>query len=587
MGELLDKMLARKGKTRDDIHPSSNIAKRQREAGIRETKELLRIAGLPRRRWEDEDVEMLQEEITDWLKTPQGEWTLRAVQAFALAELHDLQGLLGIILVGGGKTLVTYLAPLVLEVQRPVLLVPAGLRDKTHRDFEMLSKHFVGHHDLEIVSYEKLSRVSGANYLEERQPDLIIADECHKLKNLDAAVTRRVGRYLDDEEPQRAIFCGLSGTITQRSIMDYWHLLRWALGRQKMPLPAKQSEAIQWSRALDEKLRGATRVGTGALRVFVPGAGETEEVKRDRAREGYSRRLVETPGVVATKASDVDASIIGSCWSPTLTQPILDAIHHLYEEWETPGGEICRQPVDVWRHARELVCGFYYKWDPEPPEEWLKARRRWFKYVREILKRRTDGLDSPLQVSNACKRGWLNSGHRYEDWEKIKKTCKVNNVPVWVDDGVLKQVIKQVSSKHKTIVWVEQVATGEKLAELSGWAFFGRQGLDPDGRYIEEIAGKETIIASISANGTGRNLQAWAHNEILTPPPNGRILEQCMGRTHREGQQADEVTFRFMLGSSAVRAGLQQAIRDARYIEQTTGTIQKLLLAGLDLGPVL
>lgn len=577
---LLDKMLARKGKTRQDIHPNSTVGKRLRGEGVGWTKELERIVDLPRRCWEEEDVEMLQEEISDWLKTPTGQQQLRPVQAFALAELHDLNGLLGIILVGGGKTLITFLAPLVLEALRPVLIVPASLREKTEREFAVLAKHWVRHSDLEIVNYEKLSRVSGADYLEERQPDLLIADECHKLKNKDAAVTRRVVRYLDDHPD--TIFCGLSGTVTQRSVMDYHHLLRWALGPEAMPLPAKASEAMLWARALDEKLRGMTRMSPGELKIFVNTKKET--VTRDEARVGYSRRLVETPGVVATKASDVDASIVGSVWHPVLSTEIEKALEHLKKEWETPGGEVCQQPVDLWRHARELVCGFYYYWDPEPTDEWRQARTSWFKYVREQLQEQIPGLDSPLQVGNACARGHLNSGHRYENWEKIKHTCKPKNLPRWIDDSVMQQVVERVNKeKAKSIVWVEQVAVGRKLAALSGWKFFGEGGKDSAGTPIEAIEGKETVIASIPANHQGRNLQAWHHNDIVSPPPNGRIVEQLCGRTHREGQEADEVYYRFMLGDEAIAAGLRQAIRDAHYIQQTTGTAQKLLLAGLEM----
>ncbi len=37
-----------------------------------------------------------------------------------------------------------------------------------------------------------------------------------------------------------------------------------------------------------------------------------------------------------------------------------------------------------------------------------------------------------------------------------------------------------------------------------------------------------------------------------------------------------------MLGTGAIREGMRQALRDAHYIEETTGTPQKLLLAGLN-----
>ena len=348
-----------------------------------------------------------------------------------------------------------------------------------------------------------------------------------------------------------------------------------------MPLPSLVSETMMWARALDEKLRGVQRVAPGALRVFVLEPGEKErDVSRDEARVGYSNRLKATPGVVATEASAVDASIVGNFWEPDVPEEILDHIDYLNAEWETPGGEICRQPVDLWRHARELVCGFYYRWEPEPPEEWLKARKAWFRFVRDQLNRRIPGLDSPMQVAQACKRGYLNSGKKYETWDAIKPIYKPNNVPVWVDTSVLQQVIERLPSES-VLIWTEQVATGEKLAELSGLPFFSKEGKDEKGRVIESLKGKETAIVSIPSNSQGRNLQAWNRNVIVSPPPNGAIFEQVIGRTHREGQEADEVYFDIMLGTGAIREGMRQALRDARYIEQTTGTPQKLLLAGL------
>lgn len=523
---LLDKMLAKKGKSRVDLHHSSNIAKRMKAQGVQPSKELDRIVALPRRDWMSEDVALLQNEITDWLKKPGGQQRLWPVQAFACAELHDLLGLLGIILVGGGKTLITRLAPLVLEVTRPMLVVPAALKEKTIREFKELDQHWQRHHDLDIVSYEKLGRVSGADYLQERNPDFIIADECHRLKNLNAAVTRRMAHYM--EEYPETIFCGVSGTITRRSLMDYQHLLKWAIGSEKMPLPSLVSETMMWARALDEKLRGVQRVGSGALKVFVlqPGAKD-RDVTRDEARLGYSRRLKSTPGVVATEASAVDASIVGSFWEPDVPEEIRNHIIYLNEEWETPGGEICRQPVDLWRHARELVCGFYYRWEPEPPEDWRKARKSWFRYVREQLDHRIPGLDSPLQVAQACKRGLLNSGKRYETWTEIKDSFVPNNVPVWVDTSVLEQVLARLS-KESTLIWTEQVATGEKLAELSKLPFFSRKGKDKKGRVIDSLKDAETAIVSIPSNHQGRNLQAWNHNMIVSPPPNGALFEQCL-----------------------------------------------------------
>jgi len=577
--KLLVKMLAKRGKTVQDLSPSSNIAKRRKATGIQETDELIRVRNLSQRDWEKEDIHLLQEEMTDWLRTLGGGQTLRAAQVMSLTDLHDMNGLLGIILVGGGKTLITRLAPLVVEATRPVLLVPAHLKEKTIAEFCDLDAHWQKHDDYDIVSYQKLGRVSGSAYLDDRQPDLIVADEAQYLKNRDAAVTKRVERYM--EEHQNTIFCALSGTITSRSIMDFHHLLRWSLGHIDMPMPSKASEATEWAEAIDEKCDNQRRSPGALLTLTSSLVPENNYTGLTAARYAFNSRLVASRGVITTKESKVAASIVGSFWEPEIPDTIVSHIDKLKEDWETPGGELCRQAIDVWRHVRELVCGFYYRWDPEPPEDWLRKRRAWFYYVRQVLEERTPGLDSPLQVWTACNRGLLHSGNLCEEWEEIKDTFKANTVPVWLDTSVMQQVIDRVG-KHNGIIWVDHVATGEKLARMSGIPFFSRKGLDTKTKMpIEEYAGKGPAIASIASNGTGRNLQAWNRNFIVSPPSNGKIFEQLFGRQHRFGQKADEVFYEIMLGDSTLREGMRQALRDAKYIQETQGTEQKLLLAGL------
>ncbi len=56
-----------------------------------------------------------------------------------------------------------------------------------------------------------------------------------------------------------------------------------------------------------------------------------------------------------------------------------------------------------------------------------------------------------------------------------------------------------------------------------------------------------------------------------------------MGRTHRDGQQADEVTATALLGCIENFEAMDRAVLDARYIEDSTGQSQKLLYCDLDL----
>ena len=162
---------------------------------------------------------------------------LRPIQARALASLFDYRGLLAAMSVGAGKTILSAVAGTLLESERILLLVPARLKEKTRRDFAVLANHW-RMSEVRIESYEKISRVSGADILANFRPDLLICDEVQALKNPRAAVTRRVWRFVV-EHREEVIFVGMSGTIASRSLMDLHHILWMSLGPSRMPLPRR------------------------------------------------------------------------------------------------------------------------------------------------------------------------------------------------------------------------------------------------------------------------------------------------------------------------------------------------------------
>ena len=92
---------------------------------------------------------------------------------------------------------------------------------------------------------------------------------------------------------------------------------------------------------------------------------------------------------------------------------------------------------------------------------------------------------------------------------------------------------------------------------------------------INEI-GKEAVVASIRAHGTGKNLQQFARAHVANPPSDGATWEQLLGRLHRTGQEADEVTFSTYRHTEAFRAAVEKARDLSEYIEGTLGTTQRL-----------
>lgn len=537
---------------------------------VKNTDEFKRVLELPRVDWtKRDDLAELVDVFTEHFRTDTGAMRLRAVQAVTLEALADCGGALGIIGVGEGKTLISYLAGPVMGAKRVAILVPAKLRDKTHRDFKELAEHWQGPESYRVFSYEMLGRVQGAELLNDYAPDLVVADEGHKLKNMDAAVTRRVVRFFRDRPD--VPFLVMSGSTIERSIMNIHHLLALTLGPAKMPLPAIRTEAKAWARAVDEKT--TTRGRPGALRMLT-----REPPTLANIRRAVGERIQFTPGVVRTVKSSVDASILVDFMDldfPETKGVMRDLVRNRVD----PNGDECL-PTDVFRHVRTLCQGFYYKWDPPPPEEWMDARREWKRFVRDILDQELVGLDSELQIAQACDAGDIDSCGILDTWRAVRGAFTPNSVPVWLTDAPLRAAIEHVG-KRPTIVWVEHTAVGERLSEMTGWDYYHRRGLTSKGKNVLDADPANTIIASIGAVGEGLNLQAWSHNLVMTPPANGAKWEQVLGRTHRPGQLADTVNVDVMLGHPLVLEHFAQAVRDAKFVRDTTDQPQKLLIADM------
>jgi hypothetical protein len=231
-------------------------------ATVQETAEIRRIRALPRRTWSDSDLEKLARDLTSLLKTPNGTMHLRPVQALALHDIGVTGGLFGPIRVGGGKTLISLLAPYILESRTPLLLLPAALIKKTEKDLRHLAQHWLIPRNIRMLSYEMLGRVQSASALQLYPPDCIIADEVHRLKNKRAGVTRRVVRYMG-EHPETH-FIAISGTIMKDSIRNFAHVLTWAL-KEGAPVPRTSGECDEWGDALDVKINPFRRSDPGAL----------------------------------------------------------------------------------------------------------------------------------------------------------------------------------------------------------------------------------------------------------------------------------------------------------------------------------
>jgi hypothetical protein len=561
---------------------------RMAKLGVQGSPEFERIKALPRRIWMTEEIEGLGglqdlvQELTNFLKMPQGQQTLRSIQAKILQEAHDLGGLFGPVPVGDGKTLITFLAPLLLGALRPLLIVPAKLRDKTYREFTELARHWQWHGDMMVVSYEKLSREGGTEILEERQPDLLICDEVHRAKNRQAAVTRRISTWMEEHPETKVV--ALSGTITTRSLRDFAHILRWCLPEHLVPLPKSWRELEVWASAVDviKAHEGRWPTDPGVLLELCN--VEEREQHRDGVRSAVRRRIQETPGVVASEPSEVPASL-------NIILTLVEGYNEVTEshaqgllEGVKPNGDVILE-TDLaarWRISRTLTSGFWYAWDPPPPPEWLSRRSAWRKAAAEVLHKHTKGLESEALVAKASDQGKLGVDMLkvYRDWLDVRGLYKPNVVPRWVDDRMIQAVAKW-AGEHEGIIWVSEIALGERLEKELGLPYFHEMGKSSGGMFIEEAKPIGCIVASVASNYEGRNLQAWNDNLITTPPPIGAVWEQLIGRSYRPGQEADEVWVEVFFGCLVEWECWLQSLTDARYASKIESP-KKLTYATID-----
>jgi hypothetical protein len=578
--------------------------------------DLERIMALPRR--VKPNLAILAAGMTAYLRKPEGTQCLRGIQAWALAEMVQCNGLLAPVSVGGGKTILGLLAPMVMpNCKCAVLLVPPSLRAQLLlRDWDFYDKHWnlptlggSGHKNmhrdgrpvLHVVAYSELSSPKSTVLLNQLNPDLILADECHRLKSYMSARGSRFINYFETHPDTR--FCGWSGTITTKSIKDYAHLLQIALDLGS-PAPHESSEVEKWSMALDPSEYH-----------FEPGELSKLCLPGENVRSGYRRRLVDTPGVVASGGSELGTSLVFyERKAPPIPDEVTQHLRNLRRApemggWRRPDDEELPDILRVQACARELAQGMYMRWR-FPKNEPLSVRAHWFarrqefnRDLREKLKHPAPHLDSPLLCIKAAIR-WYDGGcpecHRkakephaddcagaesrplwnsycWPAWRDAKDTVVHESEVVWVSDYLMKDATEWAKEKPG-IVWVEHPAVGEMISKLSGFRYYG--GGDQASIDILKEDGKRSIICSIRARSEGLNLQhAFWRNLFVAPPADNGLIEQAVGRTHRPGQVEDEVVSEYYGHTSEMSDALDKARSRAEYVQQTTGSAQKLMCA--------
>ena len=583
---------------------------RRRGIPVGASKDLARVLELPRRaRPTEAEGAFLVNQLTARLqKPPGGACTcrsvyrrpcadrLRPIQAWALDEAEDNEGLLGPIGVGDGKTLLNLLTPMVMPgCKTALLLLPPDLRGQLLEiDWGFYSQHWnlpnlttggwsvPGRPWLHVVAFSELSGAKATDLLDRINPDLIIVDEAHNLRRRDAARTKRFAHFMHAHPSTR--LCAWSGTLTSKSLKDYAMLSNFAL-KEASPTPLLWPVVEEWAGALDPANDFPTPIGK--LAAFChPG---------EHIHAGWKRRFHSAPGVVSSaETSNCMASLIFSERKATAPVEVMDAIVQLRGSWRRPDGEELVSGLDVARCARELASGFFYRWvwprgeAPEVIRKWLEVRAAWHKELREKLKNSRQHLDSPLLCTKAAIR--FSAGYRtgvdgplptwnsehWPEWLKVRDTAQPETDTVWVSDYLVKDSAAWLKS-NVGLVWYEHAAFGERVAAESGAPFYG-PGEEASAALIREM-GERACVVSIRSHHKGKNLQMFSRQLVANPPSDGATWEQLVGRTHRPGQEADEVRVEVYRHTDEMREALDKARLLAAYIDGTIGGAKKMLQA--------
>jgi hypothetical protein len=440
--------------------------------------------------------------------------------------------------VGAGKSLIFLLAPTVTGAQRPLGLIPPSMRDQLRLDIARWQQHY---HFVppKYLAYSELSMASATSTLEWMQPDLLICDEAHALRNRSSARVKRVLRLLKEHPECRVVL--LSGTITGKSLLDHAHLLEICL-RDRTPLPLHFKTLEQWSSVLDpdgepdyDSIRAmwplAERYGDQPADFSkIP-----REVRQRIARDAYRMRFMSVPGVIASAESSVGCSLYLARRRPHVPAVVQDALKLLFEKNQLPdtdgvGGEKGEELVDataIARAAGYLSAGFYYRWDwswggrrpidyesgsakDEYDRDWMARRRNWAKAVRDTLKHGSRaGLDSEFLVKMHAARGkgggelqqaygqWHETRPEDDTVEGVSKHgerrwCDREPppiLPVWVSEFLLDDVEKWVEAERKASRGKESVegnAKGKSVKAAAQDNSLGRALLWYSSRAMEE-----------------------------------------------------------------------------------------------------
>lgn len=576
-------------------------AAKAREARPNEPTEAERIVALPTRPVPVSGSDEMEEIVERWVKhfgrPGQVRRRLNDKQALALqeaAEQSRRKGSYGVIAslgVGVGKTLLAQLLPGAIGAQRTLILGPAPTLPQYAESRVDFGREYRLPHS-QVVSYSQLSSKSGKNLFKLLRPDCIICDEAHKLKDLGSARTRRFVRYLN-ENPDTRLIC-MTGTLITSSLLDLLHLMFLSL-RDGSPVPRPDHEdAKLWASVVDAD-KVPSNNDYAEVAPIVTWAGRTMQGAQDDktmksvCRKAIFDRMAATPGFIFTTSASCSAELrIHAERGPGELPVIKQALDQLEDDWILPNGEPVVDALGMHRAAHQLSMGFYMRWAWEESDvgekdaEWLEARAFWHSTCRQWLKAGGKaGMDTIGLLQDAVLEGrpvHPEIAHAWRGWDAQRHKPPPPTEVVWLDPTPTIHAINWLKDKQeqgeRALLWWQSTEALIPFFEQAGIKVYGSGG-DPLRLRREQVA-----APSYRVFGTGANLQPFTHHLVLEPPSSSAMMEQLLGRSHRQGREAP-VDVHIAQWTWVQQQALARAMRRARAAEDLLHQHQRLLHASL------
>lgn len=491
-----------------------------------------------------------------------------------------------------------------------------------------------------VMPYSCLSTEDTNELLEAIEAEYYITDEGHNLASRRAARTRRLLEFLIPDPrlgKKKPELVSMSGTFSNKSIMEYHHILTACLGAQS-PVPISPTMAADWSAYVDSKAQQEyTGSNAGPLtqvhnwaKLHFPEKEIPNDVSGFRA--AYRLRLTTSPGVVATAGQGIGTSLIianrpikvnaeSEQW-----KNLTDLMDQVVDKGIAPNGDQIEHAIHSFRWLYELTAGFYNELVWPTAEEYAKRKKIsqddaaeqlekaqqhhdlnqiYAKILRKWFQQHSKpGIDTPMLVgANMARREHRDVGHElYAAWKDMK-ALEWEGMPTR-DSNAVRICDYKVQAAAKWAINLTKKFPGEGAIiwaynqEMVDWTFEAlvKAGVDPikcpAGSKFNEIMintkNKDRfLVASITAHGEGKELQHFQHQFYVQWPRSARRAEQVLARLHRTGQEADELVAYLCNTTMFDDMVYAACLNDALYIQQTKGNLQRVIYAGYDPLPII